>query len=124
MRANSLMVLVAAGLLMGCASGLKAEELNLDFTLVNSTGYSIKEVYVAPTSSDEWGENIMKSVLKDGQQLKVSFHSKATATKWDLRIVWEDDGKAVVWHDYKLTDIEKITLKYNEETEKTTAKVE
>jgi len=37
------MLLVAAGLLMGCASGLKAEELNLDFTLVNSTGYSIKE---------------------------------------------------------------------------------
>jgi len=66
----------------------------------------------------------MKSVLKDGQQLKVSFHSKATATKWDLRIVWEDDGKAVVWHDYKLTDIEKITLKYDEDTEKTTAKVE
>lgn len=124
MRVNSLMVLVAAGLLMGCASGLKAEELNLDFTLVNSTGYSIKEVYVAPTSSDEWGDNIMKSVLKDGQQLKVSFHPKATATKWDLRIVWEDDGKAVVWHDYKLTDIEKITLKYNEDTEKTTATVE
>lgn len=124
MRVNSLMVLVAAGLLMGCASGLKAEELNLDFTLVNSTGYAIKEVYVAPTSSDEWGENIMKAVLKDGQELKVSFHPKATATKWDLRIVWEDDGKAVIWTDYKLTDIEKITLKYNEETEKTTAKVE
>ena len=124
MRVNSVMVLVAASLLLGCAAGVKAEELNLDFQLVNSTGYSIKEVFIAPTSTTEWGDNILKAALKDGETLKVSFHPKATATKWDLRIVWEDDGKAVMWTDYKLTDIEKITLKYDEDTEKTTAKVE
>lgn len=124
MRVNSMLVLVAATLLMGSAAGIKAEELNLDFKLVNSTGYSIKEIFVAPTSTTEWGDNIIKAPLKDGEVLDVAFHPKATATKWDLRIVWEDDGKAVIWTDYKLTDIEKITLKYDEASGKTTAKTE
>src|ERR1700759_1831714 len=124
MRANSMMLLLAVGGLYGCAAGIKAEELNLDFKLVNSTGYSIKEVYIAPTSTTDWGDNILKEHLKDGETLKVTFNPKATATKWDFRIVWADDGKAVFWSDYKLTDIETITLKYDEATGKTTAKTE
>jgi hypothetical protein len=124
MRAHTMAVLVSASLLLGFASNLRAEELNLDFKLVNSTGYSIKELYIAPTSTTEWGTNILKKTLADGEVLEVTFNPEATAARWDLRIVWEDDGKAVFWTGYKLTDIEKITLKYNEETEKTTAKVE
>jgi hypothetical protein len=129
MRVKSMLSVLTLALLMGyAASGRSchAEELDLDFSLVNSTGYTIKEVYIAPNSSDEWGSNIMEkgTVLKDGQVLKITFHPKATAAKWDLRIVWADDGKAVVWHGYKLTDIEKITLKYDEATDKTTAVTE
>jgi len=122
-RVNCLLVLFAAGLLLSAANA-HAEALDLDFSLVNSTGYSIKELYVGPSASEEWGDNILKAALKDGQTLKITFHSKATATKWDLRIVWEDDGKAVVWYGYKLTDIETITLKYDDATVKTSAKTE
>lgn len=124
MRVKHAMMLLVAGLVLHCASSVKAEELNLDFKLVNSTGWSIKEVYVAPNSSDEWGDDILKEPLKDGEVLEVKFHPKATATKWDFKIVWVDGGKSVVWHGYKLTDIEKITLFYDEKTDKTTAKSE
>ena len=103
---------------------VKAEELNLDFTLVNSTGWGIKELYIAPSSSEDWGSNILKKVLKDGETIKITFSPKATATKWDISIVWEVGGKSVYWKGYKLTDISKITLKYDENTQETSAATE
>ena len=123
---NTLFLLGLGILLCGCfgTSSVKAEELNLDFTLVNSTGWGIKELYVAPSSSDDWGSNILKAVLKDGEALKITFHPKATAAKWDISIVWEVGGKSVVWKGYKLTDISKITLKYDEATKETSATTE
>lgn len=124
MRMNSMLMAVTATLLLGYAANAQAEELNLDFKLVNSTGYTIKEVYISPTAKKEWGENIMKGKLKDGQTLDVTFHPKANAARWDLRIVWADDGEAVEWTGYKLTEIEKITLKYDEKTEETSATTE
>ena len=124
MRVRHSVLLLGLGLVLAYASKSHAEELDLDFTLVNSTGYSIKEVYVAPSSSTDWGDDILKKPLQDGQKLKVTFHRKATATKWDISIVWEDCGKSVVWYGYKLTDIEKITLLYDEKSGKTTATTE
>ena len=123
MRARHAMTLLVAGLVILFSAHLKAEELNLDFKLVNSTGKTIKELYVAPTSVEEWGDTILKEALKDGESLEVKFHPKATATKWDLRIVL-NGGKAIVWTGYKLTDIETITLLYDDETQKATAKTE
>ena len=35
-----------------------ADNDRLDFSLVNKTGYGIKEVYVAPHSTDTWSENL------------------------------------------------------------------
>jgi len=121
MRASlALLVLVMAM----CYSGnSQAVELNLDFKLVNSTGFDIKEFYIAPTSVDEWGENILAKSLKDGEELDIEFHPKAKATKWDFQIV-KKDGKAIFWRGYKLTEIETITLLYDEDTGKATAKAE
>jgi len=83
--------------------------LDLDFTLVNKTGYDIKEVYVGPTSSDDWGDNVLKDILKDGQGLELKFHPKATAEKWDIKVVYTD-GETAWWKGYKLTEITKINL--------------
>ena len=105
-------------------SSVKAEELNLDFKLVNSTGWGIKELYIAPSASEDWGTNILKKVLKDGETLNITFSPKATAAKWDISIVWEVGGKSVYWKGYKLTDISTITLKYDENTQVTSASTE
>ena len=45
-----------------------------DFTLVNSTGETIENVYVGPSTSDDWGSDILgNDVLGAGQQLNVTF---------------------------------------------------
>jgi len=100
--------------LFGAATSFAEEELNLDFTLHNATGKVLKEVYVGPNSSDEWGSDVMgKDVVGDGESVHLSFHPKATAKHWDLKIVF-DDGKATVWTDFDLTTIDDITISYKD----------
>lgn len=121
---NSLFRFLALSIVMlGLATSAQAE-LNLDFELVNKTGYGIKEIYIAPSASDNWEENILKSELENGETLEVSFSPEANSKKWDLKIVWSDGDTPVVWSGYDLTEISKLTLFYNADTEKTTAKAE
>lgn len=113
-------------LLLGAASPGLAESL-LDFTLVNKTGYAIKEIYIAPSSQEEWtdeDQNVLPRSLEDEESVDITFHPKAKAEKWDLKIVWVDGGDAVEWLGFDLTEISKITLFYDEKTEKTTAETE
>jgi len=95
-------------LLLGLVVSAKAA-LDLDFTLVNKTGYDIKEVYVGPTTSEEWGPNLLKETLKDGMALELKFHEKASAPKWDIKVVYTD-GETAWWKGYKLAEIQKINL--------------
>jgi hypothetical protein len=113
--------IILLALLLGLVISARAE-LNLDFTLVNKTGYDIKEIYVGPTSVDEWGDNILKEVLKDGQALELKFHEKASAEKWDIKVIYAD-GETAWWKGYKLTDITKISLFWSAD-KKSTATVE
>ena len=100
--------------LLGAATGFAIEEGDLDFTLHNATGKVLKEVYVGPNSSDEWGSDVMgKDVVGDGESVHLSFHPKATAKHWDLKIVF-DDGKSTVWTDFDLTTIDDITISYKD----------
>jgi hypothetical protein len=100
-------------------------ESALDFTLVNKTGYGISEVFIGPTSSEDWGDNILEEELQDGGRLSVTFHHKAAkVAKWDLMITFSDDDSKVYWRGYKLSEISKITLHYNRSTDKTTAVTE
>ena len=118
------LALLSLVLVLGTAPLAKSEELNLDFTLVNKTGYTIKEIYVAPTSSDNWEEDILNEPLKNGESLDVSFVPTEKSKKWDLRIVWADGDAPVVWTGYDLTEISKLTLLYNNESGVTSAKTE
>jgi hypothetical protein len=100
--------------LLGAAVSFAEEELNLDFTLHNATGKVLKEVFVGPTSSEEWGSDVMgKDVVGDGESVHLSFHPKATAKHWDLKIVFDDD-KSTVWTNFDLTTIDDITISYKD----------
>ncbi len=112
-------------MLGAAAAGLAQSEL--DFTIVNKTGYAIKEIYIAPSSQEEWTDedkNVLPRSLKDEESVDITFSPKATAPKWDLKIVWVDGGDAVEWLGFDLTEISKITLFYDEKSEKTTAETE
>jgi len=104
-----------------------ASNADLDFTLVNKTGYAIKEVMVGPTSTKNWTDDmeiLNGKALADGATMDVKFHPKATAAKWDVKVEWADGSGSVEWLDLDLTTIEKLTLKYNKATDKTTAEIE
>lgn len=100
----------------------------LDFELVNATGYDIQAVYMSPSDTDSWGYNILQDVLYDGYSVKIQFSPDADAVEWDMRADWvmEEGAKQeyVYWNGLRLDEINKLTLKYNAKTDKTSAKIE
>ena len=113
MKKGFLGFLALIALLLTFAGSAKAES-ELDFTLVNKTGYDIKELYIGPTSSDDWGDNVLSKMFKDGASFELSFHPKATAAKWDIKVTY-DDGDTAEWKGVQLAKINKITLFWSKE---------
>ncbi|MFM8459632.1 MAG: argininosuccinate lyase [Chthoniobacterales bacterium] len=101
-----------------------AQALNLDFELVNGTGWAIKEVYISPATVNDWQENVISKPMDDGDSYDITFHPDADVAKWDMRIVWVDEGEDVVWQALDLSKISKLTLRYNPETNETSADAE
>jgi hypothetical protein len=55
-----------------------AQEAKQDFKLVNKTGYELKALYVSPSKSDDWGDDILgQDVLAEDQVVNVHFSPKA-----------------------------------------------
>jgi hypothetical protein len=100
--------IILLALVVGLVMSAKADS-DLDFILANKTGYDIKEIYVGPTTVEEWGNNILKEVLKDGEAIELKFSEKAKAEKWDIKVVYTD-GENAWWKGYKLAEIHKINL--------------
>ena len=96
---------------------------NLDFELVNKTGFDIKAVYIAPNNQEDWEENILEGVLDNGETLEVSFEGAHTIKKWDVKVIWTDNDTAY-WRGYDLTKLSKLTLFYNVETNVASARAE
>ena len=101
-----------------------AQALDLDFELVNGTGYAIKEIYISPATVNNWQENILSEPMADETSGKVTFSPEADAEKWDMKIVWVDEGEDVFWKNLDLSKISKLTLRYNADTDETTAEAE
>ena len=106
---------------------LRAVEGELDFELINKTGYIIKEVSVSPAKAKNWHENdelLQGREFGDGDVLKITFNPKAQAAHWDLQVVFAGDDDTEEFDDLKLADISKVTLHYNKGTKETHAEIE
>lgn len=114
-----LLRLVALALFLGAVSQVQAQP-NLDFELVNKTGFDIKGVFISPNDKDDWEENILTRVLSSGETLEVSFGSGQRTTKWDIMVIWTDDDSAY-WRGYDLSRISRLTLFYDVSTGEATA---
>jgi len=110
----------AAALAFAAPAG--AQEAKQDFRLVNKTGYELKALYVSPSKSDDWEEDVLgQDTLDDGQAVNVHFSPKTKTCKWDLKVTYSDDDSSAVWHDIDLCSVEKITIKYNRKADQTSA---
>ena len=98
----------------------------LDFTIVNQTGYSIKLLYIGPSNNPEWTDDmeILKGrVFKTGTQMPIRFSPKTKAKKWDIMVKWTDGSKSAQWIGLDLSTIEKLTILYNADTDETTYRI-
>jgi len=85
-----------------------------DFTLHNQTGKAIKEIFIEPSNSERFGEDVMgKDVVANGGSIHVTFHSAASGNHWDLKVVFVDDT-STVWSNVDLSAIDEITISYKE----------
>jgi hypothetical protein len=95
-----------------------------DFTLVNRTGYALREVYVSPSHKNAWGKDRMgEYTLENGKSRLFKFSDKSACDQ-DLKVVFDDDGSEVVWEEIDLCALNKITLKYNRKTGQVSADTE
>ncbi|MBF0342179.1 MAG: argininosuccinate lyase [Magnetococcales bacterium] len=117
--------ILAAGALFGSMlfAGNAMAEAKQDFDLTNKTGYTLTEVYVGPTKSDDWGDNILEGTMPDGSTLHMRFHRAATTCNWDLKVTYDDNSSAI-WYDVDLCAISKIKIRWNKQTQETTAEAE
>jgi hypothetical protein len=96
-------------------------------TVVNGTGYGIKFLGFNNPGDNDWSENELpsNSVFPDGNSVYVKFNTEDKGCKWNFKIEWSDPGyPGVIWHDVDLCKINKLTLKYDRGTDKTSAEVE
>jgi hypothetical protein len=84
-----------------------------DFTLVNKTGVIINTVHISPSSSDDWGEDILgRDALDKDQDCDIKFHPRENVCKWDLKVT-DTSGNSLEWTDLDLCKAVKITLHWD-----------
>ena len=120
MRTVTLAAIAAATLALAAPAG--AEDAKQDFKLFNKTGYELKALYVAPSKSDDWQEDVLgQDTLADDQIVNVHFSPKTNTCIFDLKVVYSDDDSTAVWSKIDLCTVEKITIHYNRKSDETSA---
>ena len=95
-----------------------------DFTLVNRTGYVIDEVYVSPSKSSDWQDDVLgEGVMVNGKVVNIRFSRAAKTCKWDLKVVYDDKSTAE-WDGFDLCTVSKITIYYDRKNDVTSADAE
>ena len=90
-----------------------------DFELVNKTGYTIEQVYVSASNSDEWEEDVMeRDVLSDGESVDIEFSRGQKGCRFDLKVVY-DDGTDATWGRLDLCTISTVAIRYDRRADRT-----
>jgi hypothetical protein len=80
------------------------------FALANFTGTTLRAVYISPSESAGWEENILGGgELADGATVVIGFSPEEKAASWDIRVEAVDNHFAE-WKGLHLNDISRITL--------------
>ena len=117
---------ILSALAIGCVSlfvSAPALAENLDFTLVNKTGYVISEVHVSSAASNAWEEDVMgQDLLDNGESVDIEFEKGSKGCKWDLKVTYDDEEEAV-WKGFDLCSISEVSLRYDRKKGRTWANV-
>jgi len=105
-------MVVSAAFAQGTQNFVAAASQNKqDFTLHNETGLEIKEVYVSPTATENWEEDILGTdTLATGDSVDITF-SRRQENMWDMKVVFSN-GKNNVWTKLNLSQLTDITVSF------------
>lgn len=82
----------------------------LDFTLINRSKIALRGVYLSPSDSAGWQENVLeRGILPSGEGLGIRFSPDEQTTAWDLRI--ESDQGIADWKKMNLPEISQVILR-------------
>ncbi|GGC19799.1 hypothetical protein GCM10011371_04380 [Novosphingobium marinum] len=88
-----------------------AEEV---LTIVNRTGYPLAQIYISPSDTNDWEENLLgRSGLANGRQWRIDFSRSANTCIWDMRIVYAD-GYVYDWGGLNLCRFATAIITYDE----------
>jgi hypothetical protein len=105
---STLLAAFAATLLLAPVSAFAQAQQN--FSLVNRSGAQIDEVYVSPSSSNNWGRDILgDGVMPSGTRRNITFPQRTRACAFDLRVVFEGGRKSEA-SNLNLCEISTITV--------------
>jgi hypothetical protein len=101
--------------------GLAFAQADSGFTLVNSTGSTIREIYLSPVRKHDWGfDRLGRKVLPHGASRFFRLPARQVCGR-DIKVVFVDDTPSAVWPNVDLCAIRTLTLRYDRRTRKVTA---
>ena len=104
------------------AAPAQAQEAKQDFKLVNQTGFAISEVYVSPSKTDNWEEDVLgDDELENDHSTTIKFNPKTKTCTYDLKVVYSEDDESAVWQNIDLCRVSTITIHYDRSTKVTRA---
>ncbi len=116
MTPKSIRTAIAGALLAALAAVPALAQMFERITVVNSTGYTISEIYISPASARSWQEDVLDwNVLADGQEVEIDFRRSENTCNWDLMVVYSD-GEEAVWDGLDLCTDWHYELFYNART--------
>lgn len=122
MKQTILGLAMALGVFACGSTVSNAQQAKQDFTLVNQTGYSISHVFVSPSKTDDWEEDVLgRDTLEDGDSWKIGFQRASKSCIWDLKVIYLDDDSDAIWGGLDLCKISKITIHYDRKKDQTWA---
>jgi len=102
-------------LVLSCVAAFAADERNI--TIYNATGYGIKFIGVNVPGDEEFDENELSEVLKNGQSVYIKFNEADKGCRWNIKIDWELAGySSPLLRNLNLCGINDIRLLYDEKT--------
>ena len=117
-------LLIAAALALPLFSPQARADNAQDFTLINTTGFALSEVYISPSKEDHWGDDLLENddeSMDDGETRTIHFTGFKGVCHFDLKVVYEEDDSDAVWNDVDLCKVSKISLFWNKKTNVTSA---
>jgi hypothetical protein len=112
---TALLGFFAAACLLASQPSFGADERNV--TIYNATGYGIKFIGVNTPDDDEFDENEISEVLKDGDSVFVKFNEADDGCVWNIKVEWAMGGyPGVILRDVNLCTVSGIRLLYDNAT--------